>query len=214
MGAQFVDQVDFQGIPANHFTFDETNLSEQSDPSGTYKIDRAQGDIVLAQDGNYLLRFHMRLTGNVYSPGGSTTYISGVREVNEELSSINQLEEIALPADYLALHVELDLGLPIPAGSRLHAIYHSNVGTDYDLYDYFMPASVSKDGFLEFYRKLGPTNDWTVLQVGGENSYETCQDLECVILGRGNARAVLAVADQCVSNIPPNFGCFVAVYYR
>ena len=114
LGAQFVDQVDFEGIPANHFTFDETDLSEQSDPSGTYKIDQAQGDIVLAQDGNYLLRFHIRLTGNVYSPGGSTTYISGVREVNEELSSINQLKEITLPADYLALHVELDSACPFP----------------------------------------------------------------------------------------------------
>ena len=61
---------------------------------------------------------------------------------------------------------------------------------------------------------MGPTNDWTVLQVGGENSYETCQDRECVILGRGSARAILAVSDLCVSNIPPGFGCFTALFYR
>jgi hypothetical protein len=214
LSAQFAGHEDFQGIPANHFTFAETDLSEQSDPTGTYKIKDAQGDLYLAQDGNYLLRFHVKLTGNVYSPGGSPGYISGVHEVTEELSSIDQLKDITLPKDFLALKLELDPGLPAPAGSRLHAITHANVGADYDLYNYFIPASVSKDDFLGFYRNLAPTNGWTVTQVGGITNDETCQTGDCVILEKGRTRVSLEISDQCVSTIPANYVCFYGVYYK
>jgi hypothetical protein len=212
--AQFVGQEDFQGIPANHFTFDQTDLSEQSDPTGTYKIEKAQGDLYLSQDGNYLLQFHLKQTGNVYSPAGSSGYVHGVREFTEELSSINQLTEITLPPDYLALKLELDPGLPVPAGAALHALNHSNDGRKYTLYDYFMPATVSKSDFLEFYQNLLQTNGWTVSQVGGKTKYDYCQTLDCVVLKKGNAQAVLAVPDQCVSNMPANDICFFALYYK
>jgi hypothetical protein len=214
ISAQFAGREDFQGIPANHFTFDQTNLGEQSDPTGTYKIDKAQGDLYLAQDGNYLLRYHIKFTGNVYSPGGNPDYFPGVREFNEELSSINQLTEITLPAEYLALKLELDLGLPVPADTKLQTVLHSNDGRKYDYYDYYMPVTVSPDNFLEFYRNLTPTNGWTVLQVGGKTKFDSCQDRDCVILKKGNAQVVLAISKLCPSNMPANLICLDALYYR
>jgi hypothetical protein len=213
ISAKFAGREDFQGIPANHFTFDQTDLKGGSDPTGTYKIEKASGDLYLAQDGNYLLRYHIKVTGNVY-PSSGPGYSAGVREYTEELSSINGLKEITLPPDYLALKLELDLGLPVPAGTKLHAIAHSTDGTNYSLYDYFMPVTVSTADFLEFYKNLAPTNGWTVSQVGGKTKYDYCQDLECVILKKGNAQAVLYKNDICVSNMPANNICFYAVYYR
>ncbi len=216
LSAQFVGQEDFQGIPANHFTFDQTNLRGYADAApgnGGYKIKQAQGDLYLAQDGNYPLHFHVKVSGDVYVAGGTDQYSAGTVEITKDLSSINQLKEITLPADYLALKLELDLGLPVPAGTRLHAINHLE-GNGYDLYDYFMPATVSKDDFLAFYRGLAPTNDWTVSQVGGKTSYDYCQNQNCVILTKGNAKAILFISDLCVSNIPANYICFDALYYR
>jgi hypothetical protein len=213
ISAKFAGREDFQGIPANHFTFDQTDLTGGSDPTSTYKIEKASGDLYLAQDGNYLLRYHIKVTGNVY-PSSGPGYSSGVREFTEDLSSINQLTEIALPAEYLALKLELDLGLPAPAGTKLHAFNHSNDGRRYTLYDYFMPVSVSTDDFLEFYRNLAPTNGWTVAQVGGKTSYDYCKGLECVILKKGNAQAVLYKNDICVSDMPASDTCFIAIYYK
>jgi hypothetical protein len=121
--AKFVGQEDFRGLPANHFTFDQTDLSGGSDPTGTYKIQKAEGDLYLSQAGNYPLRFHAKLTGNVYSPGGSAEYFPGVHEITEELSSINQLKDIAVPPEYLKAEQTLvDLGLPLPAGTTLAAL--------------------------------------------------------------------------------------------
>jgi len=214
LSAQFVGQEVFHGIPANHFTFDQSDLNGGSDPTGTYKVEKASGDLLLAQAGNYLLRYHLKLSGNLYSPPGSALYGPGTREFTEELSSINQLTEITLPPEVLAFKLVLDLGLPVPTGSRLHAISHFNDVPKYDYYDYFMPASVSKADFLDFYKNLAPTNGWTVSQVGGKTSYDNCQDRDCVILKKGSAHLVVAISPLCVSNIPANYICFDASYYR
>jgi hypothetical protein len=214
ISAQFAGQEDFQGIPANHFTFDQTNLSAPTDPTGTYKIVKAQGDLYLAQDGNYLLRYHIKLTGNVY-PGSGPGYSSGESEFTEELSSINQLTEITLPAEYLALKLELDLGLPVPSGTRLHLINAGTSAGTYGVqYDYFMPVTVSPADFLEFYRNLAPTNGWTVSQVGGITNNAFCQSRDCVTLKKGNAHVFLATSTQCASNMPANDTCFDGIYYR
>ena len=100
LSALFVGQEDFEGVPANHFTLDKTNLRDASDPTASYKVEEAQGDVYLAQDGNYLLYFHLKLIGHAYLIPGSTGYTQGVHEMTEGLSSINQLNEIILPAEY------------------------------------------------------------------------------------------------------------------
>jgi hypothetical protein len=211
LSAQFVGQEDFEGIPANHFTLDQTNLRESSDPSGTYKIENAQGDFYLAQEGNYPLFFHIKVTGNVYPVQGSLEYSPGEREITEELTSINQLTEITLPADFPAF--ELDLGLPLPAGTTLHSV-QTDEAKDYDYYDYFMPETVSHEEFLEFYRNMASTNGWTVSSIGKITDNYSCQSQDCVILKKGNAQVILSRPELCVSTMPADYVCIGAEYYK
>jgi hypothetical protein len=195
LSAQFVGQEDFKGIPANHFTFDQTNLRQESDPSGTYKVDVAQGDLYLAQDGNYLLYFYLKRTGNLYSPGGSSKYFPGMIEMSEELSSINELTEIVVPPDFLALDLNLG-GLPLPAGTVLTYIYHPvNDGLGVDSYIY--SASVSHDEFLEFYKNMASTNGWTFSHIGEVANHIKCDTIfggvqDCAILYNGNEQIFLS----------------------
>jgi len=212
MSAKFVGQEDFQGIPANHFTFDQTNLSEQSDPTGTYKITLAQGDLFLAQNGNYLLYFHLKMSGNLYRALGSDVYLPGVNEFTEEFTSINQVNEISLPADFPAL--ELDFGLPLPPGPVLDSVQRFIEASDHDYYDYFMPATVSRDEFLAFYRDLAPTNGWTVSRIGTIADHRNCQSQDCVILRRGSAQVILYFPAECVDYMPANDVCVWADYSR
>ncbi len=60
--AQFLGQEDFKGIPANHFTFDQTNYYVTTPPEpGDWEFakDSAQGDFYLSQAGSYLLFYHV-----------------------------------------------------------------------------------------------------------------------------------------------------------
>ncbi len=191
ISAQFVGQEDFEGVPANHFTFDQTNLREGTDPTGTYKVEEAVGDLYLTQDGNYLLYFHLKLTGNV-GPSpiyGEPGYGPGVREITEELSSINQVTEIAVPADF---DLVLDFGLPLPAGSTFVGITRYEGGILPDYYFYIMP--LSREEFIEFYRNMVSTNGFTFSRIGRVTDHPVCADYldqDCVILTKGGAEFIL-----------------------
>ncbi len=193
LSAQFVGQEDFAGVPANHFTFDQTNLREESDPTGTYKVDEAQGELYLAQDGNYLLYFHLKRSGSVYLTPGEPGYGPGVLEMTEELSSINELTEITLPADF---DLELDFGLPLPAGSTLVGI--TSYGYNPVYYHYTMP--ISKDEFPEFYKNLAPTNGFTFSHIGQKTNNIHCDPVysdylqDCVFLKKGGSEFILYIA--------------------
>lgn len=198
ISAQFVGQEDFAGIPANHFTLDQTNLREYSDPTGTYKIESAVGNIYLAQDGNYLLYYHMKVTGNI--DFGETGYSPGVEEVTAELSSINQLTEIAVPADF---DLELDFGLPLPAETTFVGITRYGGGGIPDLYHYKMP--VSQEEFFEFYKNMAPTNGFTFSRIGRVTDHPVCADYldqDCVILTNGSTEFILYYAEDLSG---PNF---------
>jgi len=191
ISAQFVGQEDFQGIPANHFTVDETNFQGGSDPTSTYKLETAQGDLYLAQGANYVLEYHVKVTGNVCSRGGEPGYFPGVREIMEGLTSINQLTEIAIPPEYLEPEQTLlDFGLPVPAGSTLTGMRrYAEIHVD----NYFFAASVSADEFLEFYENLSPTSGWTVSHVGQVTYHFSCSDPDqvCIIINKGDVQFIL-----------------------
>ena len=192
ISAQFVGQEDFGGIPANHFTFDQTDLSGYDFPTpapGDYKIEAAEGDLYLAQDGNYLLYFHVKVTGNVYRDPVSPGYFAGEYEITVELSSINQVTEFAVPADYLASKLELDPDLPLPGDTTLVSIVHYNDSFAVD--HYYLTATVSRDEFLEFYRTLAPTNGWTVSHIGEVTNHSTCRSEVCVIINKGDKQIIL-----------------------
>lgn len=190
LSAQFVGQEDFQGIPANHFTFDQTNLEKYTDPiTGTVQIEAAQGDLYVAQDGNYLLYFHAKRTGILCHWGQES--FPGVHEFTEELSSINQLTEFAVPAEYLEPEQTLlDLDLPLPAGTTLFFMRRFR---ESDTDEYVFATSVSNNEFLEFYKNLAPTSGWTVSHIGQVKNHYTCmdQDQVCIIINNGDVQFIL-----------------------
>ena len=195
--AQFVAQEDCHGIPANHFIFDETNLGSGG---GFGIVQKAEGDLYLAQGENYLLYFHLKVTGSEAS-----------RDLTEELTSINQLTEIALPADFPVFN--LDPAIPFPEGTLLWSD-QTDEARDYDLYDYFVPDTVSYEDFLDFYRNLASTSPWTLSEIGKIDGYLYCESRDCVTLTNGNVRVILYKSDLCVSTMPQGYVCILAVYYK
>lgn len=182
--AQFIEQVEFEGISAYHFVLEKTDnpVNESNVKSDV------EGDFYLAQEGNYVLYSHSKRT----TTQGDFTQ---VYEVTQSMSSINQVAEITLPADFLPMDVALELpqeqGLPLPAGSTLAGMIRYNSGPRRDYYTY-TASPMSEDEFLEFYRNLEPTDDWTVSHIGYVSFHYECETYrECVIINKGNTLVIL-----------------------
>jgi hypothetical protein len=212
--ARFEGSEDFGGLPAYRFTMERTSLSDYTDATGTYRVDSAQGEIYLSQAEGFLLYFHIKLAGNVYNNGSSPEYQPGTYEVTEELSSIDQVNEVPLPADFPEF--ELDLGLPLPPGVDLDSILKSDDGRDHDTYMHFMSDALSYEEFYDFYRSLAPTGGWNVASIGplGGEYQDLCQSHDCVTLKRGSEQFVLSFPALCESDMPANHICMAAYYSK
>jgi hypothetical protein len=181
--AQFVAEEEYQGIPAYHFVLDPANCAECNT---NYQL---EGDFYLAKDGNYVLYSHWKET----SAQGN---FSQVYEVIEELSSINQLTEITIPADMqdmvTAAELPTELGLPLPTGSSLDGMIRYSSCCGVDQYTFATPKT-SIDAFLDYYRNLAPTNGWTVSHVGHVSVHESdCEfSRECVIINKAGTQVIL-----------------------
>ncbi|MEP7202874.1 MAG: hypothetical protein ABI894_09705 [Ilumatobacteraceae bacterium] len=186
--ADFDGQADVEGIPANHFVFDETDLASYGSFTAENPAPAVEGDFYLAQDGNYVLSSHSKES----SP-------NRVYEVTEALSFVGQLTEITLPPELVPMTEALDLGVEfgglLPSGSSLSKLirYTHGIGVDY----YTYTASVrDNDEFLNFYRSLAPTNGWTVAHIGHISTHLepiNCEtDIDCVILTNGGEQIVVS----------------------
>lgn len=179
--AQFAGQRDFHGNLANHFV-----LESETPVDASYSL---QGDLYVAQEGNYLLYSH-------WSETTSQENFKQTYELTAELSSINQVTEITLPSDLQAMRdamdLPLELGLPLPAQSTLTGMIRYKHGIGVDLYSFRTPK-ISLGEFLDYYRALPPTGGWTVSHVGHVSLHqEDCEFLrECVILNNGSTQVVL-----------------------
>ncbi len=116
---------------------------------------------------------------------------------------INQLTEITLPADF---DLELDFGLPLPAGTTLTEIISYRDGFSPDTYYYTLP--VNNDEFLEFYKNMTPANGFTFSRIGTVPNNINCDSQDCVILNMGNTEILLTF----VSGTPSN--SLIAQVYR
>lgn len=188
LSARLADQADFEGIPANHFVFDETDLASYASYTPERPAPAVEGDFYLAQEGNYVLYTHSKET----SPG--RTY-----EVTEALSSVGQLTEITLPSELAPMTEALDIGVALgrllPPGASLSSMirYKNGIGIDY----YTYKASVrSNDELLSFYRALPPTDGWSVSHVGHIKPHleqVNCEtSIECTILNNGGEQIVVS----------------------
>lgn len=186
--AEFAGQGDVAGLPANHFVFDETDLTNYASYTPEHPSPTVEGDFYLAQEGNYVLYTHSKET----SPG--RTY-----EVTEALSSVGQVAEITLPEELTPMTQALDTGVALgsllPPGSSLLAMirYVRGIGIDY----YSYKTSVrTNDEFLTFFRGLPPTNGWSVSHIGHIKPHLEQFDceisFECVILNNGGDQIVVS----------------------
>jgi hypothetical protein len=151
--------------------------------------DELEGDFYLAKEGNYVLYSHSKETS-------SQGNFKQVVEVTESLSSVNQLTEIKIPADMTnmvkAANLPAELGLPLPEGSAPYGMIRYKNGIGVDLYTFTAPT-ISIDEFLNYYRKLPPTDGWEVTHVGHVNLHQDdCEfTRECVIISKGSTQVVL-----------------------
>jgi len=181
--AKFAGMEDFQGFPAYHYVLDPVT-SEQANT----KIE-LEGDFYLSQTGNYLLYSHWKETS-------SQENFKQIYEVTQSLSSINQLNEIKIPADMetMVATVELpvEMGLPLPGNSALSQMIRYKNGIGVDLY-YFSAPNISIDEFLDFYRQLPETDGWQVSHVGHVSLHQDdCEfTKECVMISKGNTQVIL-----------------------
>lgn len=188
MSAQLAGQEDYEGIPANHFVFRETDLASYASYTPENPSPAVDGDFYLARDGNYVLYAHSKET----SPG--RTY-----EVTEALSFVGQVPEIVLPPELTpmtqALDIGVDLGRLLPPRASLSSMirYKHGIGVDYYAYRAF-PGTY--DEFLNFYRGLPPIDGWTVSHVGHIKPHLeqiNCEtSVECVILNNGGEQIVVS----------------------
>ena len=181
--AQFISEEQYEGIAAYHFMLDAANSTESN---ADYQV---EGEFYLAREGNYILFSHQLET----SKQGDLVQSY---EVTETLSSVNQLTEIALPADMeemvSAADLPFELALPLPPDSAFSGMIRYENGIGVDLYTLSTPKR-SIDEFLNFYRNLPPTDGWTVSHVGHVTLHESdCEfTRECVIINNGSTQVIL-----------------------
>ncbi|MFT3893124.1 MAG: hypothetical protein QM730_15955 [Anaerolineales bacterium] len=154
--ATFAGQETYEGLPVYHFSFDTSNLAPLKNG---WKVDSAQGKLLVSVDGNIPLYYQLTVKGNIQAkvnPSGGVDFVPGKITITKALSNINQPVKIALPASYPNLAVEP--GFPLPSGTELDHLDLFGKGSQY----YFYVTQASKEDFLSFYQNLAPTNGWMV----------------------------------------------------
>jgi hypothetical protein len=195
---QFLEQSEYEGIPANHFIVDETNLYG-SIGEFVGEIQEAEGEVYTSLDGKYLYYVNLKLTGEL-----------GSRELTRKLTSINQLNEFTLPADFP--EVELDPGFPLPDGTFLFS-YDPNPdwGVSVSKYDICMPSAMTSEAFLAFFQDLPETNGWKVSGQGESlpgSVWYGLYDFDMVKMTKGEWQVYIYPESYGV--ISPPSGCIYA----
>ena len=89
LGAEEAGQETVNEIETNHYTFDERALGQAG-------LNKSSGELWVASQGGYLMRYHLETEGdeNYFGEG-----MAGTITWDYELSEVNQVETIQLPAD-------------------------------------------------------------------------------------------------------------------
>lgn len=188
LNADYAGPGEYEGIAADHFVFDETDLASYSGYTPENPAPSVEGDFYLAQDGHYLLYTHSKES----SP--DRTY-----EVTEAVSYIGQLTEITLPDDLAGMNQALDVGVGLaailPPGTTLSSMIRYSHGIGVDYYTYRSPVR-DRDDLLTYFRTLPPTNGWSVVHIGHITPHLepiNCETkIECVILRNGSEQIVVS----------------------
>lgn len=187
--ATFVGEEAFEGTPAYHFTFDETNLANFDYFTPENPGPEAEGDFYLAKDGNYPLYVHSR---SVLSGPGFEL----IDEYTETATEVNQVAPITLPANMQPLKDAFDMGLtfgiPMPADATLDSMINYNSGGIGVYYYQYTSSWKNEAEFIAFYTDLPPTNGWEVTHIGQVKNLDAyCIDGNCVMIKNGDMQFIL-----------------------
>ncbi len=99
--AELVGEETINGIETLHYTFDETAIQDE-----TTQFNSAQGDVYIAKEGNYVVRFRIEGEGNVSDlgmalgeEGTETQEAIGLMVVQMDLTNVNEPVSITIPAE-------------------------------------------------------------------------------------------------------------------
>ena len=95
--AKLVGQESINNIPANHYQFDENSVKWQAGQNG-----KAQGDVWIAETGDYVLKYQL----SIELPSGD---FQGTRTWSYELADINGGTEVVLPEGCLPLIADISI---------------------------------------------------------------------------------------------------------
>ena len=82
------------GISTWHYTFTEADITEEN-----FTVEEAKGDIWVAQDGNYPVKFELEMNGSGTGQAVEDFFASGTMKMSYELLDINQSFTIDLPEE-------------------------------------------------------------------------------------------------------------------
>jgi hypothetical protein len=184
--AKYLGIETYKGIPAYHYTFDQTNLAKLEN----IQIDKALGELFLSVEGRYPLHSYARFSGKLIpTPGANPPWAEGVKEFTQDLISFNQPVKISLPPDYP--NPDLNLDIPFPPGTSLRSYFRT--AQKETIYTYVTPAD--KDGYKAFYTALKPTNGWSAAKfIDLKGPVVFCK--ECASLSKGNQQVVLEFGEE------------------
>jgi hypothetical protein len=97
LGAEEAGQEDVNGIPAEHYTFDERAL-------GMFELSESIGEIWVASDGGYILKYTLTTTGGADAFGEG---IEGEMTWDYELTDVNQPLTLDIPEACLKLMINV-----------------------------------------------------------------------------------------------------------
>jgi len=137
LGADEAGQEDVNGVAADHFTFDERAL-------GKVDLEKSNGEIWVAADGGYILKYTLTTTG------GDTAFGEGVEGTMTWDYALTEINATVLPA--LPDGCQLNAPLLADATDVLHTPYWLAYGT----------ATAVSDA-AGFYQEQLPGFGWTLL---------------------------------------------------
>ena len=187
--AKYLGVEQYKGIPAYHYSFDETNLMKLEN----VQVEKASGELFVSVEGRYPLHSYARFSGKIIpAPGQDPPWAEGVDERTQDLVSFNQPVQISLPADYP--NYDLNPDFPLPSGSVLNSVYQVE-GLEKS-YQYITP--VNEEEFKAFYASLVPTNGWTASKpVDLSGPVIWCE--ACFSFSKGGQQVVLEFSDEIVN---------------
>jgi hypothetical protein len=119
--ADYLGQQTYNGLATKHYSLELESFDPELAPADMV-IDRAEGELFLAEDGDYVVYMEVKLEGeNLAAPagGGEPRLLEGTLSYSSSLTAINEPLDIEVPDDVLEA-TKLPDDIPVP--DNLHQI--------------------------------------------------------------------------------------------